>query len=143
VSKRNAKRLAATAAATILGTAGLVTAAYAQTMPRNEAEFEQQVGITAAQKSKINQINAKYKPQFDAINKKYRPKVEALQKQMQALQLQANNEVRPLAQKHSKEVEAVLSPAQRTKIKAIQQQAMSQRQGMMQGGGGAMQAPGR
>ena len=96
--------------------------AYTQTLPRNQAEFEQQVGITAAQKAKLEAITKKYQPQIEAVGKKYEP-------QFRAIQAKAQAEVKPILDKREKEAEAVFTPAQRAKlnqIKALQKQQMQQ-----------------
>ena len=142
------KRRSAAALLAALATAAVVGTASAQNPPRNQAEYDamlrkqreafyQKIGLSAKQKSKITSIEKKYKPQVDGITKKYEPKAKrlqdqmiALQKQMAALQQQYQAEVRPVAQKMDKEFEAVLTPAQRTKVKEMQAQARKQ-----QGGG--------
>ncbi len=113
----------------------LATQAPAQTptMPRNQAEFEKMIGLTADQKKKIEVVNKKYTPQVQALQKKYQPQFEALQKQMQALQQKYQKEAEPLANKQKTEMEAILTPAQRKKVQEIQ--AMARQQGGPGAGG--------
>jgi len=92
-------------------------------LPRNQAEMDKQLGITADQKAKI-----------EAAKKKYTPKAKALQTQMIALQAQ----MRTLNTQYSKDMEAILTSTQKNKIKAMQQAAQAaqmQQQGGMMGGG--------
>ena len=97
-------------------------------LPKNQAEFEKQVGITAAQKAKMTAIGKKYEPKAKVLQ----TKMQALQKQMMALQQQ----MQTLGTQANKEVEGVLTPAQQTKVKAIQAAMAQQQQGMMGGAGG-------
>ena len=93
-------------------------------LPKSQAEFEKQVGITAAQKTKMNTITKKYEPKAKALQ----AQMVKLQQQMQTLQVQAN-----------KEMQSVLTAQQQAKIKAIQ--SAMQQQGGMGGpppGGGKM-----
>lgn len=138
VRRMVASKAAIAAAAVVLIGTGVV-AVRAQNLPRSQAEFEQQIGLTAAQKEKLKKIDARYKPQLEAIDKKYRPQFEALQKQLQALQVKANAEVKPIMEKRGKEAQAVFTPAQMAKMKQIQA-AMQQAQG---GGMGMPTAAGK
>jgi hypothetical protein len=128
--------LAGIASLTLLG-AGV----QAQT-PTSQADFEKQLGITPDQKQKMQVVDKKYNPQLQAIQKKYQPQAQklqqqmiAIQKQMQALNQKAFTEAQPTLQKRQKEYEAILTAAQKSKIKELQQQAMQQRQSMMGGAG--------
>gem|GEM_PF-3393494 len=137
---RKPRRAASAVMAALALAAVLGTAAPAQTPPRNQAEYDamvkkqreeffKKIGVTAAQKSKIDAIQKKYEPSLEKINKKYEPRAKALQQQMAALQKKMmelqqeyGNEMRPVAQKMDKELEAVLTPAQRAKVKELQKQ---------------------
>jgi hypothetical protein len=141
-------RTTARLTATVAGIAGLTLLAGNAKAQTSQADFEKQLGITADQKQKMQVVDKKYNPQLQAIQKKYQPQAQklqqqmiALQKQMQDLNKKAYTEAQPSLQKRQKEYEAILTPAQREKIKQIQQQAMQQRQGMMGGGPGAGMAP--
>jgi hypothetical protein len=136
-----------------LGAAFMATAtpalAQATGLPKTQAEFEKQIGITADQKKKMDDLKKKYDPQMLAIQKKYQPQVQKLQQQfaeiqtqMQALQQKAQVEMRPLAEKAQKEMQAILTPVQQKKIKEIEAQVQQQRQQAGGGaGGGLMGAP--
>jgi len=60
-----------------LGAAFMATAtpalAQATGLPKTQAEFEKQIGITADQKKKMDDLKKKYDPQMLAIQKKYLP----------------------------------------------------------------------
>jgi hypothetical protein len=136
--------------AAIAGLTLLTASAKAQTtpMPSSQADFEKQLGITPDQKQKMQAVDKKYNPQLQAISKKYQPQAQKLQQQMMAIQEQmqtlnkkAMTEAQPYLQKRAKEYETILTPAQRDKIKQLQQQAMQQRQMMMGGGAPGMAAP--
>lgn len=132
MTRRRAGATAAAAAAAFIMTAATAVT-WAQAPPGggglNAAEKE--LGITAAQKSRITALRTKYQPQIQKIDKKYQPRVMALRKQMADLQKQYVAEVKPIASKMDKEMEAILTPAQRTKIKQMQ---AAQRQQQMGGG---------
>jgi Spy/CpxP family protein refolding chaperone len=113
-------------------------------LPKTQAEFEKQIGLTADQKKKMDAVQKKYQPQLLAIGKKYQPEFQKMQQQMQELQgkMQALNqkaqtEAKPLMEKAQKESNAILTPAQQKKIKEFQDKA--KQQAAMQGGlmGGA------
>lgn len=102
------------------GMGGGSTQAQMQAQMQAQAQMEKQLGITAEQKAKLTSINTKYRPKLNALNKKYEPQFRALQKQIQALQQKAITEARPTLQAQQKEMDAVLTPAQRAKIKQMQ-----------------------
>jgi chromosome segregation ATPase len=117
-------------------------------LPQSQAEFEKQVGITPDQKKKIEAVGNKYKPQVDKIQNKYKPQVEKIKQQMQALQVQMQGlqqkymaEVKPIANQQEKDIENILTPQQREKVKQIQAAMQQQRNAMggagLMGGGGA------
>jgi hypothetical protein len=128
-------RRSLTAGVSALCLAGLLTGmtARAQTLPRSEAEFEQEIGITAAQKAKLNAISVKYRPKMQAIAKKYQPQALALQTQMSELQKKFNAEAQPIRIAQKNEADAVYTPAQREKLKKLSALVAAQ-QGMVPGG---------
>lgn len=114
-----------------------------QMRDQQKAQFYKELGVTPAQRTKLDTIENRYMPQFMRIQKKYmaqiQPRMAAVRKkypnptpqqQQQAMrelqpivmkvQQQAIAEVKPLADKMEKESMAVLTPAQRTKYKKIQ-----------------------
>lgn len=142
------RRMAATLGATSLLLLTLPGMAQTPTaIPQNQAEFEKQLGITADQKKKMEAVGKKYKPQLEKLQTKYKPQVEQLQKQMVALQQQMVAlqkkyvaEAQPLGTAQQKEIEGILTPAQRDKMKAIQAAVQQQRSAA---GGGGMAPPGQ
>jgi Skp family chaperone for outer membrane proteins len=122
------------AAAVAAGVLLSATSAPAQTpgLPKSQAEFEKQIGLTADQKKKIEGLNQKYQPKIQAVQKKYEPEARKLQQQMAALQQKVQTEMKPLADQYQKEMDAVLTPAQREKVKQIRQQVMQQQGGRPQ-----------
>lgn len=100
-----------------------VSSVWAQdAFPRNPDEVAKVLGLTAAQKKRIAAIDARYNPQAQTIGRKYQAQVAALQKQMAALQQSYLNDLKPLLAKRGKEVEAVLTPAQRERAKQLDAQ---------------------
>lgn len=98
----------------------------AQGLPKNVGELEKQIGLTDAQRKKMEAVDKKYKPKFDALTAKYKPQasaitkqIEPLQKQLIQLQQKMNAEGKPTFDAMNKEKEAVLTPAQVKKMKAI------------------------
>ena len=132
--KLTSRRPAVVATSLVLVLAGgLIGTVWAQdASSRSQAEFEQQVGITEAQKTKIKAIDAKYAPKKQAIAAKYKVQYEALQKQMADLRTKVNADMLPIYTQEKNEDDAVLTPAQREKIKKIQAAVKAQQ----------MQAPG-
>ena len=53
--------------------------------------------------------------------------MEALRKQMQALQQKVYNEAKPTLQAQQKEMDGILTPAQKAKIKQLQAAQMQRR----------------
>ncbi len=100
---------------------------------RTSAQIEKEIGVTAAQHTRIESIKKKYDPKLKGLQ----PRMVAAQKQMQQIQ----KEYITIAQAANKEMESVLTPAQRTKLKAMQAadakryQQMMQQQGGRPGGG--------
>ncbi len=122
---------------------GLAGAVWAQSLPRTQAEFEQQVGITADQKAKIKAIDAKYAPKKQAVAAKYKAQYESLQKQMADLRNKVNADMLPIYTQEKNEDDAVLTPAQREKVKKIQAAVKAQQMQQMGGGAGGVMAPKR
>jgi Spy/CpxP family protein refolding chaperone len=124
------------AAAVAVGAFLTATSAPAQTpgLPQSQAEFEKQINLTADQKKKIEGIGKKYQPKMMAIQKKYEPEARKLQQQLMALQQKANAEIKPVADQYQKEVDAILTPTQREKIKQIRAQIMQRGQPGAPGG---------
>jgi hypothetical protein len=113
------------AAGLLVATTGIALAQQpgmgaAQAQMQAQQEMEKQLGITAQQKAKLTAISNKYRPKLVALNKKYEPQFKALQKKMQDLQQKAMAEARPTLQAQQKEMDTVLTPAQRAKIKQMQ-----------------------
>jgi Spy/CpxP family protein refolding chaperone len=127
-------RTAATAVAAGILLSATSAPAQTPTLPRSQAEFEQQVGLTADQKKKIEALKGKYQPKIQAVQKKYEPEARRLQQAIAALQQKANKELKPLADQYQKEIDAILTPAQRAKIKQMNEAQMKAMQ--QQGGGG-------
>ncbi len=92
----------------------------AQAQMQAQQQMEKELGITAQQKTKLTSISNKYRPKLVALDKKYGPQFKALQKKMQDLQQKAMTEARPTLQAQQKEMDAVLTPAQRAKLKTMQ-----------------------
>jgi Spy/CpxP family protein refolding chaperone len=141
MNRNRVGRIAAAAAA--VGVFFTATSAPAQTpgLPRTQAEFEKQINLTADQKSKIETITKKYQPRIQAVTKKYEPEARKLQEQMVALQKKmvalnqkAATEAKPLTDQYQKEVDAILTPSQREKIKQIRSQLMQRGQPGAPGG---------
>ena len=99
-------------------------AAQAQ-MAAAQAAQEKELGITSQQKTKLTAINAKYTPKLIALDKKYQPQFRALQAKIQELQKKEFAEAKPTLDARKKEMDTVLTPAQKAKIK--QQDAATQR----------------
>jgi LTXXQ motif family protein len=102
------------------------TAAGAQELPKSVPDLEKQIGLTDAQRKKMEAVDKKYQPKFEALNKKYQPQFMAIQKKIAPLQKQGiqlrdkmNAEGKPTFDAMNKEKEAVLSPDQVKKMKAI------------------------
>jgi hypothetical protein len=117
-------------------------------LPTNAQEFEKQVGITPDQHNKIEAVGNKYKPQIEKVQSKYKPQFAQLQQQMQALQqkymgLQQKYvaEIKPIATQQQKDIDALLTPQQREKIKQINQAVQQQRAAMSAGGAGGAGQP--
>lgn len=96
-----------------------VPASAQDTFPRNSQEVEKALGLTAAQKKRIAEIDGRYNPQAQAIARKYQEQVQSLQKQMAALQKSYLTDLKPVLEKRGKEIEAVLTPQQRDKAKQL------------------------
>ncbi|MES2460445.1 MAG: hypothetical protein V4671_07665 [Armatimonadota bacterium] len=92
----------------------------AQAQLQAQQQMEKELGITAQQKAKLTTISNKYRPKLVALNKKYDPQFKALQKKMQELQQKALTEAKPTLQAQQKEMDAILTPTQRAKIKQMQ-----------------------
>ena len=99
-------RLALAAAA--LATVG--SFALAQGLPKNVSELEKQIGLSDAQRKKMEAVDKKYQPKFQAVSKKYEPqfvalkkKIEPLQKQAVQLQQKMNAEGKPIFDAMNKE----------------------------------------
>ncbi len=88
---------------------------------RARQELEKKLGISTAQRTKI-----------DAIEGKYRPQMARIQEQM----LKLRQQMITLAVSADKEVNAVLTPAQRDKMKQLQAAQLKQMQ--QQGAGNAV-----
>ncbi len=119
-------RIAILAAA--LALTAFITPVRAQD-PQVQAEvaaFQKSLGITPAQKSKLEAINKKFQPRVEALMAKFRPQQEKLmkskptQQQMMTLRNQMMKQMQPLMDGQRKESEAILTPAQRTKVKAFE-----------------------
>lgn len=102
------------------------SAAQAQ-MAAQMAAQEKELGITPQQKTKITAINGKYTPKLTALNKKYDPQFRALQAKIQELQKKAYTEAKPTLEARQKELDGVLTPAQKAKIKQMQAAQMQRR----------------
>ena len=89
---------------------------------RARQDLEKQLGITTAQKNKIA-----------AIESKYRPQMAKIQEQMFKLRQQMIS----LAADADKEVQAVLTPAQRDKIKKLEEAQLKRLQSGQGPAGGA------
>jgi Spy/CpxP family protein refolding chaperone len=115
-------RIAIIAAA--LALTALITPVRAQD-PQMQAEvaaFQKSLAITPAQKTKLDAIGKKYQSKMQAVQQKYQklagPKPDA--SKQQSLMQNFQKEVKPLADAMRKESEAILTPAQRTKVKAFE-----------------------
>jgi ABC-type uncharacterized transport system substrate-binding protein len=107
------------------------------------------LGLNADQKKKIEAIDKKYLPKVKSIGDKYKPQVAPLEQQMAALrkefeakakpiqekavalQKKANLELEPVMTARRKEVEAILTPAQREKVKKLDAERAKQIQQLM------------
>ncbi len=101
-------------------------AAIAQGLPKDIKELEKQIGLTDAQRKKMEAVDKKYQPKFKVIDGKYKPQFMALQKQIEPLQKKAfelqqkmSAEAKPIMDAMNKEKEACMSPDQAKKMKAI------------------------
>ena len=101
-------------------------AAQAQVAAQMAAQ-EKELGITPQQKAKLTAISGKYRPKLVALNKKYDPQFRALQAKMQELQKKAYAEAKPTLEAQQKEMDSVLTPAQKAKIKQMQAASMQRR----------------
>lgn len=126
--KKTAQRTAVVSVLGILASAVVLGAVHAQapaTAPRSQAEYDQQLALTPAQKKQIAGINDRYKPKFMALQAQF----QAIQKQGMALSMA-----------RGKDMDALLTPTQRVKAKQIAAAMQSQREQMgrggMPGGGG-------
>lgn len=81
------------------------------------AQTPDPLGLTAAQKAKMQAIKTKYQPQADKLRAQMKPIVE----QMRLLQVKAD-----------KEMVALLTPAQQAKLKQIQTARLQQLRQMQQ-----------
>lgn len=122
----------------LVALSALTGAALAQDLPKDVTELEKQIGITDAQRKKMEVVDKKYQPKFKAIDSKYRPQFTAIQKQMEPLQKKAfslqqkmNAEAKPIMDAMNKEKEACLSPDQVKKMKAIMAKINARNQEMM------------
>jgi Spy/CpxP family protein refolding chaperone len=118
------KYLLPVAASLLVATTGIALAQQpgnpAQAQLQAQQQMEKELGITAEQKKKLTTISNKYRPKLEALNKKYDPQFKALQKKMQQLQQKAMTEARPTLTAQQKEMDSVLTPAQKAKIKQMQ-----------------------
>lgn len=94
-------------------------------MKAAQEKLYKDLGITATQKSKLQAIEKKYMGQIQAkgvaMQKKYpNPKPE----QRQQLQTEFIKQIQPLGVKMQSEMMAVLTPAQKTKLKKMQADQM-------------------
>jgi uncharacterized protein with von Willebrand factor type A (vWA) domain len=124
--------------------------AFAQALPKDMKDFEKQIGLTDAQRKKMEVVDKKYQPKFKAIDGKYRPQFTALQKQMEPLQKKAfelqqkmNAEAKPVMDAMNKEKEACMSPDQVKKMKAILAKIAARNQEMMKKAQAQQKAPGK
>lgn len=122
----------------LVSIAALAGTALAQGLPKDVKELEKQIGITDAQRKKMEVIDKKYQPKFKTIDTKYRPQFAAIQKQIEPLQKKAfgiqqkmNAEAKPVLDAMNKEKEAILSPDQVKKMKAIMAKIQARNQEMM------------
>ena len=112
-----------------------------QMRDRQKVQFYKELGVTSAQKTKLDAIENKYMPQLMGMQKKYMTQVQTkmaavkkkypkqeqqqqamkeMQPFMMKVQQQAMTEVKPVADKMEKESMAVLTAAQRDKYKKMQ-----------------------
>jgi Spy/CpxP family protein refolding chaperone len=111
------------------------------------------LGLTKEQRVKLEAIDKKYQPKTGTIMKKYEPRIVPIRQQVQALekkykprisaiqaefakeskplqdqaiaiQNEANKELKPLEEARRKDIESVLTPAQREKVKKIDAQRL-------------------
>jgi hypothetical protein len=113
-------------------------AARAQDLPKDIKELEKQIGLTDAQRKKMEAVDKKYQPKFKAIDGKYKPQFMALQKQIEPLQKKAfelqqkmNAEAKPIMDTMNKEKEACMTPDQAKKMKAIFAKIAARNQALM------------
>jgi 1-deoxy-D-xylulose 5-phosphate reductoisomerase len=129
----------------LVGAIGLSTLAVVRAQNQSLADA---LGLNKAQRTKMEAIEKKYQPKAAAIMKKYEPQIVPIRQQVQvlekkykprlsaiqaefakeakplqdkavAIQNQANKELQPIQAARQKELEAVLTPAQREKVKKI------------------------
>ncbi|MGC4045904.1 MAG: hypothetical protein QM758_19100 [Armatimonas sp.] len=122
----------------LIAITALAGTALAQGLPKDVKELEKQIGITEAQRKKMEVIDKKYQPKFKTIDTKYRPQFVEIQKQMEplqkkavALQTKMNAEAKPVLDAMNKEKEACLSPDQVKKMRAIMAKIAARNQEMM------------
>lgn len=101
-----------------------------------QAKMFKDLGVTDAQKAKIASLQKGFATKMATIQKKY-PNIQADMAQRQ----KASAEAMPLIMQMQKDVMAVFTPAQRTKIEKMQAEQMKKMQGSMGGMGGG--TPGR
>ena len=92
-----------------------------QAMQAQEKMFKE-LGVTQAQKTKLETIQNKYRKQIMAKAEEYRtknPKADPMQMQSQLMPV-----MQPLYQKMQKELMAVFTPAQQAKIKKMEAEHM-------------------
>lgn len=82
---------------------------------RRQAAFAKEIGLTDAQQKKMQ-----------AIGDRFRPRFEALQKNTSLTPEQKSQKLRALFVEEQKQREAVLTPAQRQKIKAMRQRRVEE-----------------
>ena len=96
-------------------------------MAAQMAAQEKELGITPQQKAKLTAISGKYRPKLVSLNNKYDPQFRALQVKMQELQKKAYAEAKPTLEAQQKEMDTVLTPAQKAKIKQMKAASMQRR----------------
>jgi hypothetical protein len=126
------------AALTLVTLAALSGTAVAQDLPKDIKELEKQIGLTDAQRKKMEAVDKKYQPRFKAIDSKYKPQFMALQKQIEPLQKKAfelqqkmSAEAKPIMDTMNKEKEACMTPDQAKKMKAIFAKIAARNQALM------------
>ena len=70
-------------------------------------------------RQKVQAMEKKYEPRITAIRQEFTKEAKPLQDQAVAIQNKANLELKPIEEARRKELEALLTPAQREKVKKI------------------------